>query len=223
MRLFWTFLLAPLMVAGVGATLTDLAQSPRLREPVGRVIPMPGPQVLGGGEVVLELAVNAGGGVDAVHAISITPPFGETVAAAVQTWRFDPAVESVDGRRVARPGRVLVLAVFRPPTFYAGPAPGGPRELRGEVSDLVPQPGSLAMPVHPPTAMGDQSVLVEIEMTARAEPRGYRILSPLSGFDAAAIDAVKTWRFQPPVDPEAPDRLFVYALVGFRAPVVPGP
>ena len=64
-------------------------------------------------------------------------------------------------------------------------------------------------------------VLLEIDMTARAEPRGYRVISPASGFDGAALDAAKSWRVSPPSAADTPDRLFVYVMFGFRGPVVP--
>ncbi len=71
-------------------------------------------------------------------------------------------------------------------------------------------------------ATGDASVLVEIELSARAEPSVYRILSPTSAFDEAALDAVRAWRFSAPRAADAADPLFVYAVLGFRGPVVVG-
>jgi len=71
------------------------------------------------------------------------------------------------------------------------------------------------------TSRGDGIVLVEVEMSGRAEPRNYRIVGSRSGFDAAALDSVRAWRFRAPQAADAPDRLFVYAVVGFRAPLAP--
>ena len=39
---------------------------------------------------------------------------------------------------------------------------------------------------------------------------------------AAALDAVRSWRFEAPQAPEVPDRLFAYAVVAFRTPLAPG-
>jgi TonB family protein len=77
------------------------------------------------------------------------------------------------------------------------------------------------MPAYPPHATGSGMVLVEIEMNARGEPRGYRVLTPVSGFDDAALDAVRAWRFQAPRVVETPEPLFAYAVLGFRAPLAP--
>jgi hypothetical protein len=37
----------------------------------------------------------------------------------------------------------------------------------------------------------------------------------------AALNAVRAWRFDAPPTDDAPGPLFVYALVGFRAPLAP--
>jgi TonB family protein len=77
---------------------------------------------------------------------------------------------------------------------------------------------SVVMPNYPAKAVGDGFVIVEIEMTRLGVTRGHRVITPVSGFDAAALDAVRVWRFTPPAT-AAPDRVFVYAVVGFRSPV----
>jgi outer membrane biosynthesis protein TonB len=51
--------------------------------------------------------------------------------------------------------------------------------------------------------------------------RGYRVLSPKSGFDDAALGAVRAWRFSAPQRPGPAETVYVYAVVGFRAPIVP--
>ena len=114
-----------------------------------------------------------------------------------------------------------MAAVFRPPSLYAGPAPSpSPRDVAGP-SPYVPYPKALAMPAYPPTAVGSGLVLVEITMTAGGEPRDFRLVSPVSGFDVAALDAVRKWRFRPAPATDVPDRVFVYAVLGFRTPLAP--
>jgi TonB family protein len=77
------------------------------------------------------------------------------------------------------------------------------------------------MPAYPAAASGNGTVLIEIEMTGRAEPHAWRVVGPASGFDAASLDAVRAWRFDAPQAPDAPDPLYVYAVIGFRAPLAP--
>jgi hypothetical protein len=52
---------------------------------------------------------------------------------------------------------------------------------------------------------------------SRAEPRRYRIVGPASGFDDAALDAVRAWKFGPPQASDLPEPIFAYAVLGFRA------
>jgi TonB family protein len=211
------------VVAAMLSARTEVAAgqrvtAPRLRE--GR-LPAQVPEAYGGGEVVLELTVDPRGTVTRVGRARGTPPYTDLVAASTGTWRFEPAAVTIEGRPTSVPASVLVVAIFRPPSFYAGPAPGAPPEVLGATSPRVPRPTTLVMPGYPPTATGGGMVLVEIEMSGRGEPRGYRTVGPVTGFDAAALDAVRAWRFDAPQAPDTPDPLYVYAVVGFRAPLAP--
>jgi hypothetical protein len=206
------------LAATIGTADMQNATAPRLRE---GGLPARIPEAFGGGEVVLELAVDSSGAVTRVEHLRLTPPYADVLAHSAAAWRFEPATELIDGRTAAVPARVLVVALFRPASFYAGPAPGIPLQVRGLPSPQLPHPDSLVMPAYPPTATGSGIVLVEIEMTARTGPRGYRVVSPASGFDGAALDAVRAWRFSTPRAVNAPEQVFVYAVLGFRAPLAP--
>jgi hypothetical protein len=207
-----------ILSAAVGAAVEQRSTSPRLRE---SRVPAQIPQALGGGEVVLELSIDSRGAVAQVERVRVTPPYADLVANAAAEWRFEPATVMLEGRTTSVAASVLVIAVFRPASFYSGPAPGvAPQVLRAP-SPRVPRVESIVMPAYPPTAMGDGIVLVEVEMSGRAEPRNYRIVGPPSGFDDAALDAVRAWRFGAPRTPDVGDPLFVYAVVGFRAPLAP--
>jgi TonB family protein len=207
-----------MLSATVGAAVEQRSTSPRLRE--GR-LPAQIPQALGGGEVVLELSIDSRGAVTQVERVRVTPPYADLVVNSAAEWRFEPATVMLEGRTIAVAGSVLVVAVFRPASFYAGPAPGVAPQVLGASSPLVPRVESIVMPAYPPKGTGGGIVLVEIEMNSRAETSSYRIVRPASGFDAAALDAVRAWRFGAPQTLDVPDPLFVYAMVGFRAPLAP--
>ena len=197
------------------------ATGPRLRD--GSVLPQIPELVeaVGGGEVVLELSVDARGTVGRVEPIRTTPPYTDLVANAAAGWQFEPATSLIEGRVTATAAPVLVVAVFRPPTLYGGPARGVVPQTVGVASTRLPRLVSVVMPAYPPTATGNGIVLAEIELSGRAASRGYRILGPASGFDSAALDAVRAWRFDAPAAPDGTDRIFVYAVLGFRTPIVP--
>jgi hypothetical protein len=205
-----------LLPAVGGAEARQAATAARLKE--GRLSATP-IVAIGGGEVVLELTVSADGRVTQISQLRATPPYTDLVADAVRAWQFEPTTKAVEGRGVAAVGPVLVAAVFRPPSLYAGPAAGTPPRTTGGPSARLPGVDSLVMPGYLATAVGDVLVLIEIEMSRTAQPIAYRILGPASGFDDAALDAVGDWRFSAPPSPDVPERLFVYAVVGFRTPV----
>jgi outer membrane biosynthesis protein TonB len=201
-------------------TLADASAqttAPRLRE---SRLPAQMPYAVGGGEVMLELLVDASGAVSRVEPLRVTPPYTEQLIDAATTWKFDVARAPAD-KRTAAVAPVLVVAVIRPPASYSGPSLGTPPQTLNRPSSLLPQVAAVTTPPYPPLALGSGMVLVELEMNRRAELRGYRVVSPPSGFDNAALDAVRSWRFVAPDAPDTPERFFVYAVLGFREPVGP--
>jgi TonB family protein len=202
-------------VAAAGIASAQVPTAPRLRS-VGVVGAIP--PGFGGGEVVLEVTVDRDGAVAHIERVRTAPPYLDFAVSSVAQWRFTPATTVIDRLITPVAAPVLVVALFRPPLVYAGPAPGPRAQVIGALSRSVPSVASVALPAYPPTAIGDGVVVVEIEMQ-RGEPRSYRIVGPTSGFDSAALDAVRSWRFAPPQDSDVPDTLFAYALLGFRAPL----
>jgi TonB family protein len=203
---------------GTAAQQQPSPTAPRLR--AGGQAPLASPLVVGGGEVVLDLTVGTGGRVSKVDVVRATPPYTELVSGAVKGWQFDAAQAAVKGALQPAEGHVLVVAVYRPPQVYAGPAPGVATAVVGQPSGELPAPGALTMPAsYPPRATRDGTVLVEIELTAAGVPAGHRVLSQPSSFDSGALDTVRGWRFGFPSEPTGANQLFVYALVGFREPI----
>jgi hypothetical protein len=211
----WSTALIP--AAAIVAARDERPTAARLQE---SRLPRQVPFTVGGGEVVLEAAVDPQGTVSAIRQLRVTPPFADWLSDAVAGWRFRPATAFVDRRAAAAESSVLVVAVFRPPALYAGPAHGvAPRDA-ATPSPRIPRVESVVMPAYPPTATGDGLVLAEIALSRGAEPRGYRLLSAESGFDAPALAALRQWRFAASHAPDQPDPVYVYAVMGFRAPTV---
>jgi outer membrane biosynthesis protein TonB len=188
----------------------------------GAPVPLAPPLLIGGGEVVLDLTVGTDGSVMRIDAIRSTPSYTELMTGAVRAWRFEAAKGSVKGVVQPIEGHALVLAVFRPPDVYSAPARGVPTTITGEPSAELPRVGVLEKPLmYPPRAVRDGTVLIEVELTAAAVARGHRVMSPPSAFDGAALETVKSWRFDYPLQPTGASQLFVYAVVGFREPITP--
>ena len=191
--------------------------APRVREINVPPIPV---LAMGGGEVMLEVTVDERGAVIEVAKLRATAPFTESMAAAVVTWRFDPAIGIEGKQRKPVAGRVLVIGLFRPPTLYSGPAPGGQVQVRGEPSAVLPRLVAPMPVTYPPMAVGSRVVVLELAVGSQAETRGVRVVTTPSGFDGAALQSVQSWQFTSPRDPSAADPLYVYVVLGFRTPIL---
>lgn len=210
---------ALLVSAAAQGAAQDLPVSARLR--AGASVPLAPTMALGGGEVLLDLTIGADGSVATIETLRATPPYTELMTGAVRSWRFDAAKAPERGILQTVEGHVLVAAVFRPPGIYAAPARGEPTTGHGEPSAELPRLRSLDMPLtYPPRSVRDGTVLIEIELTAAAVAREYRVMSPPSTFDSAALETVRGWRFDYPSSPTGAP-LFVYAVIGFREPITP--
>lgn len=166
---------------------------------------------VGGGEVLLEVDVDAGGGVAAVRTLRDTPPYTERMRAAVAGWSFEPA-HNAQGQ--PEPGRVLVAGSFRPSTLM-GPAHGEPPQDVAAPSAAVPYPSTTAPALYPPRAQGDGVVMVEVTVGADGVPAAVQVARPAAGFSEAALRAARQWRFR-----SGSGSSRVYLVFGFRQPVV---
>jgi TonB family protein len=204
-------------VLGADARLTPA----RLRQPVLPAMPI---QAVAGGEVLLDVAVNASGRVASIDPLRTTPPFTDALVSAVRGWIFQPAEERVEGtppstRQVA--SRVLVAAVVRPPTLNT-PTLGEPPRDVAQGSPAVPYPVRTIPPLYPPLARDSGTVLLELDVDDRGGVTGTAVVRSSPAFDAAAIDAARRWTFRPArVDGRTVPSL-VYVVLVFRQPVTVG-
>jgi outer membrane biosynthesis protein TonB len=171
-------------------------------------------QVVGGGEVLLELAVGADGAVADVTTLRDTPPFTELLREAAASWRFEPATENAGA--LAWP--VLLAAVFRPPALM-GPAPGPAARDLERPCTRIPFPVDRVVPPYPPTALGDGLVLAEVTVGADGQVGDVRSVEGGTPFVQAARDAARQWRFRPACRHDRPVPVRAYLAFGFRSPV----
>jgi TonB family protein len=200
---------------------TDPYIPPRLVE--GPAPATPGIAIIGGGQVLLDVKIDSAGQVDAIERLRVTPPYTDLVTDAVSGWRFSPSeVTTKDGRRKIE-SHVLVVGVYRPPALYLGGSLGEPPRDVGTPSTLIPFPKDLMPPAYPPTARGDATVVLEIDVGSEGDPRSVRVTRSGGGFDMAAIQAAERWSFTPArlADGTAVPA-YVYVVMGFREPIVQG-
>jgi TonB family protein len=197
----WVLALAAVVLA---------AQPSTARFRAGALPPLPSAGV-GGGEVVLELAIEPTGAVGEIRTLRDTPPYTEALRAAVAGWTFEPA-RGASGEPTG--SRVLVAASYRPPTLI-GPAAGEPPRDVAPGSPEVPFPTAVTPALYPPTAQGDGQVLAEALVGSDGTPTAVHVVQGAGGFNAAALQAARQWRFRP-----AAGASRVYLVFGFRQPAM---
>lgn len=212
-----------LLAAVFLAATTTLAQAPfsPARLTRGDLPPLPPPTVVAGGQVLIEALIDQSGRPVRTTILRTTPPYEQAVTAAVMRWQFEPAqAVQEDGTHAAVASKVLVAAVFKPPTFPEGPTLGeAPKDLGGPSPD-VPYPSSIAIPPYPPMALAGSVVMFELLIDERGSVARLRPISSDPGFDSVATDAVWSWKFRPAAMSGKPVRSVAYVIFGFNQPVV---
>ena len=216
-----TRILAP-VVACIAAVLIQQEPAyspPRLLQGTPPAIPV---DAVGGGEVLVELDVSAGGAVTRARPLRATPPFTEFLLDAVRGWRFAPARALVQarGRSSRNPvsSSVLVAAVYRAPVLV-GPTLGEAPKDVAPPSPAVPSPAMLTAPPYPPKALLSGSVLLEVRVDADGAIEHVTVLRAVPPFDDPAVSTVRDWVFRPAQRNGVRAPAVVYVVFGFRAPV----
>jgi outer membrane biosynthesis protein TonB len=206
-----------ILACALGVTVVVGAQAPPAAGPRFRGGGVPDLPVLavGGGEVLLDVALNAVGRVTDVTAIRSAPPFTDAMIGAVRGWLFVPPQ---DEAQQPVPSKVLVGALFRPPALYATAADSTSADVATPSSE-IPFPLGTVMPVFPPLAHGGGVVLLEALIGATGAVEAVQVIKAAPPFDSAAEDATRRWLFRPAyVAPRAEPR-YVYLVFGFPAPM----
>ncbi|HLE21129.1 MAG TPA: energy transducer TonB [Vicinamibacteria bacterium] len=179
-------------------------------------LPVQPPQVVAGGQVLLEVKVGNDGKVLQAVSLRSTPPFTELLLEGVRLWRFEPA--EYQGEDVE--SAVLLAGLFRPPTLM-GPTAGEPPQDIGTATDAIPVPYSIVPPDFPPGALADAVVLVEALVERDGTVKQAHAVRSVPGFDDAAAKAAVQWKFRPARRDGVPVPSFAYIVFGFRQPVTP--
>ena len=181
-----------------------------------------------GGEVFLEVAVNAEGRVSAVTPFRDTPPFTDALAAAVKAWSFEPAKDAaippvgqpVDERTLrAAPSKVLVVGLFRPPALFAATLGEPPKNVGVPAEDVPAPAGAARMPDYPVNAMFDGAVLIELQLGVDGAVTRRRLLRSSPAFDGPALIAVDALTFRPPRVRGLAVASVAYVVLAFRQPI----
>ncbi len=211
-----TIVAVGLLAACFAPVATAQAQFEPARLNMGSPPAPPPPTVVASGQEWLRVSVDAGGDVSRIEPLREAPAFSEAFRRAVNGWSFAPA--RVEGDAVE--SQVLVAALFRPATLYSlpglGQPPSGPRLGPGQ----FPVPVATPAPPYPPRAVGSDLVIVEVEVDRNGSVRAATAVRSRPGFDTAAVNTARRWRFRPATRDGQPVRSVAYLVFGFREPVV---
>ena len=200
--------------------VTALFTPPRLLS--GAPSGLPGPNVVGGGEVLVEAVVDKSGALTRPILLRNTPPYGQMVLDAVVRWRFTPAhMRAEDGGDQIVEAPVLIAAVYRAPTGFGGPTLGPAPVDLGRPSLDAPYPITMPAPGYPPMALAGGVVVLEVSLDESGITRAVRVVHSSPPFDSAARDAVSQWNFRGASLQSHPVPSSAYILLGFTPPVVP--
>lgn len=180
---------------------------------------------IGGGEVLLEVTVDPTGAVAGVKPLRATATFTSRMTESVKTWHFKPAETPIEsalrkpGGPAARPveSRVLVAGVFRPPALM-GPTFGEPVKDVAAASSDVPFPTSIVTPPFPPMVVNPGVALVEVNVDENGSVTDAKVRVPAPGFDSAAVDAARQWKFRPARPGGVSSPAVAYIVFGFPVP-----
>ena len=183
---------------------------------------------VGGGQVILEVTVNAAGRVAEIVPLRTTPPFTELTVAAVRQWQFAPATiarpqgTGEPAAPVEVPSEVLVAAEYHAPAL-TGPTLGEPPRDIAAASNEVAFPLTISAPPFPPSAAGSGVVLLEARLNRSGRVVETVVKHSAPPFDDAAQTALRAWTFRPAPTAGAAGPTFVYVMFGFPVPLVNRP
>jgi TonB family protein len=200
-------------MAGVALLTVALLARSDAGTPAQIVAPCLPPGTDCGAEVLLHVKLDASGAPEGILGILDVSPFAEALRVAVRQWRLPapPARDSARDVLVAgmfRAACLLDLEGFRPPPSAA------------LVPGVLPFPIQWERPPYPPRALGDGVVVVEVRVGEDGVARTATVVSSAPGFDDAAVETARRWRFRPAVRDDRPVPAVAYLVFGFQAPVV---
>ena len=200
------------------AAQTARFEPPRLLK--AALPPLPGPNIAGGGEVLIEGIVDRRGVLTRPRTLRATPPYTEFILEAIEHWQFEPA-RDIDYRGVATTVEmpVTIVAIYRPPVLMNAPTIGEPPRDLMKASGDVAMATSTAMPSYPPRAFSGGVVLYEIALDEGGRVTATRDIDAAGGFQSAAREALTHFRFRPASFRAKAVPGTTYVVFGFRVPV----
>jgi outer membrane biosynthesis protein TonB len=150
------------------------------------------------GVVVLDVSLDATGGIAGVHVVRDIPSLTSAAASSMPSWKFSPAL--LQGKPA--PSTIRIAVAFRPtsylaagPAFTAVPAQEAPDQThRG---DALPGIISAVYPQYPVNAALPGAVIIQVTIGTTGAIQHTKVVRPLPPFTQFALNALNHWQFQP--------------------------
>jgi hypothetical protein len=153
------------------------------------------------GFVVLDVSLDAEGGVSGTTALRDPGAMVPAAVASVRKWGFRPAT----GGSGPLPSEMTVVFVYRPP--YNGPAQAmppkdfkpvlpEPRADSAEADYIPPGIVSVAYPDYPVNSVAWGSVIIHVTVSPAGKAEATEVLRGMAPFTALAVNALGKWQFQ---------------------------
>jgi len=190
------------------------------------------------GSTVVEITVAKNGSVKDISILDGDIVLAEAAVDAVQKWKFEPYMQNGGPAEVRQKLRFTFLprqklgqldTPLSPPTLATGWLSEFPIDLSSDTIYRVgyggvrapkalytPDPG-YSERARSEGYQGD--CILSLILGKNGEPRDIQVVSALGeGLDLKAVEAVKTWRFQPATKDGQPVAVFVTVTVSFHIP-----
>jgi TonB family protein len=175
------------------------------------------PQALFGGEVVLDVGVDASGKLSDLTVVSGQSPFLGPVLDAVRTWTFEPA--RVNG--MPSEGRLSI--VFQFPQSYVPPLTSQERSFQApsrDSSDRAALPLYTREPNYPPRSVSDGNVAIYATIDELGQVKETRVLRDVEPLTDSTLAALSLWRFAPAMQGGQNVESGAVVVVTFRRPAI---
>jgi outer membrane biosynthesis protein TonB len=155
-------------------------------------------QSIADGVVVLDVSLDATGGIEGVHVVRDVPSLTSAATSSIPSWKFKPA--SLQGK--SEPSTLRIAVVFRPrsylaagPAFTAVAAQESPDSRRW--GDALPGITSVIYPEYPVNAAMPGTVIIQVTIGKTGAIQRTKVVRDLPPFTQFGLNALNHWQFQP--------------------------
>ena len=162
------------------------------------------------GEVIMDITIGTDGFVTDVKVLNPAPPFVEPAVAAVRQWRYTPTLLN------GQPVEVLMTVTIK---FALRADPSQSERVRAGGGVSEPKLIKRVEPVYPPDALAAKlsgMVILDVVIGKDGSVVDAKVLRPVPMFEAAALEAVRQWKYTPTTLNGEPIEVLLIVTVHFR-------